>query len=383
MRVDNLARPALVLAATLLLAAGATARPALGQELPPPDVKAKPRPPRPKPQEKTEKPAGSAQAQPPQAAAPVLLLSPDFACALAVDGDTVTSLKAQELRRVNVTPGQHLLSCTSDGGKMKWQKTVDAKPGQQVVEVKMSEVALSSGEDFDKAAAGVWLGLSDLKVAGEYVSSVVDRSWGFHDPGLSTALHTTHEYLKQQAEDMKRLSPGNPSRRKIVDDCTRAAGVADKYVDLMTKAITEAQKANSWMGSPNDMYSQARALEPGIAFPVDAIAELKASSSFTGAVPVERRPELGLPADPRDFHFGAKSYQGTPNVLVAVVRNGVADKMGFKNGDRLVSADGQNVASVWELKVALRAAAGRTVRVLFDREGKQQDRSIKVPSPLP
>ena len=105
MRAKKLARPALVLAASLLLTAGAVARPAVGQELPPPDVKAKPRPPRPKPQEKTEKPAGSAQAQPPQAAAPVLLLSPDFACALAVDGDTVATLKAQELRRVNVTPG--------------------------------------------------------------------------------------------------------------------------------------------------------------------------------------------------------------------------------------------------------------------------------------
>ena len=383
MRATKLARPPLVLAAALLFAAGAAARPALGQELPPPDVKAKPRPPKPKPQEKSDKPSGPGQPQPPPAAAPVLLLSPEFACALAVDGDTVATLKAQELRRVNVTPGQHLLSCTSDGGKMKWQKTVDAKPGQQVVEVKMSEVALSSGEDFDKAAAGVWLGLSDLKVAGEYVSSVVDRSWGFHDPGLSTALHTTHEYLKQQVEDMKRLAPGNPSRRKIVDDCARAGGVADKYVDLMTKAITEAQKANSWMGSPNDMYSQARALVPGIAFPADAVAALKESASFRDALPVERRPELGLPGDPRDFHFGAASYQGTPNVLVAVVKNGVADKMGFKNGDRLVSVDGQNVASVWELKLALRAAAGRSVRVLFDREGKQQDRSIKVPSALP
>ena len=70
-------------------------------------------------------------------------------------------------------------------------------------------------------------------------------------------------------------------------------------------------------------------------------------------------------------------------MLVAVVKNGVADKMGFKNGDRLVSVDGQNVASVWELKLALRAAAGRSVRVLFDREGKQQDRSMKAPSPLP
>jgi hypothetical protein len=370
----------------LSIALGLLAPVALAQELPPPDVKTKAKP-RPKPPEKAAGTGGAAAAAgaggAAAAAPPVLLLSPDLACSFAVDGETVTSLRAQELRRVNVTPGQHLLSCSAEGGKMRWQKTVDAKPGQQVVEVKMSEVALSSGEDFDRAVAGVWLGVSDLRTAGEYVASIVQRSWGFHDPGLSTALHTAHEYLKQKAEDMKRLAPGNPARRKIVDDCTRVAGIAAQYVDLMTKAITEAQKANSWMGNPNDMFSQARALEPSLNFPADALDLLKSSKAFAEALPVERRPELGLPGDPRDFHFGAKTFQGTPNVVAAVVKNGLADKLGFKNGDRVVSVNGANVASVWELKLALRAGAGKSVRVLFEREGKQQERELKVPGALP
>jgi len=368
----------------LSIALGLLAPVAFAQELPPPDVKTKAKP-RPKPPEKAAGTSGAVASAGAAAAAapPVLLLSPDLACSFAVDGETVASLRAQELRRVNVTPGQHLLSCSAEGGKMRWQKTVDAKPGQQVVEVKMSEVALSSGEDFDRAVAGVWLGLSDLRTAGEYVSAIVQRSWGFHDPGLSTALHTAHEYLKQKVEDMKRLAPGNPARRKIVDDCTRVAGTAAQYVDLMTKAITEAQKANSWMGNPNDMFSQARALEPSLTFPADAIGLLRSSKAFAEALPVERRPELGLPGDARDFHFGAKSLQGTPNVLTAVVKNGLADKLGFKNGDRVVSVNGQNVASVWELKLALRAGAGKSVRVLSEREGKEQDRELKVPGALP
>ena len=70
-------------------------------------------------------------------------------------------------------------------------------------------------------------------------------------------------------------------------------------------------------------------------------------------------------------------------MLAAVVKNGVADKMGFRTGDRLVSLNGQAVASVWELKLALRANAGQGVRVLFEREGKQQDRELKVPASLP
>ena len=372
--------------AAIIVAAAVTVPAALSQELPPPDVKSKPKP-RPKPVDKPAGPAsGSAASGGPAAAAaapPVLLLSPDLACVFTVDGENVAVLKAQELRRVNVTPGQHLLSCAAEGGKMRWQKTVDAKAGQQVVEVKMSEAALSSGEDFDRAAAGVWLGLSDLRTAGDYVASVVQRSWGFHDPGLSTALHTAHEYLKQKVEDMKRLAAGNPARRNVVDECTRVAAIAAQYVDLMTKAITEAQKANSWMGNPNDMFSQARALQPGIALSPDVVEQLKPSKAFAEALPVERRSELGLQGDPRDFHFGATNYQGTPNVLAAVVKNGVADKLGFRTGDRLISLNGQAVASVWELKLALRANAGKAVHVLSEREGKQQDRELKVPAALP
>jgi len=367
----------------LLLAFGLAGAAATAQELPPPDVKAKPKP-RPKPPEKpAEKGGGGAAASQPQAAPPVLLLSAEFSCSLSVDGESTGGVRAKELRRVNVTPGQHLLACVSDGGKMRWQKTIDAKAGQQVVEIKMSEVTLASGEDFDKAMARVWLGMSDLKVAGDYVSSVVVRSWGFHDPGLSTALHTAHEYLKQQIEDLKRLAPSDPARKKMAEDCVRISGIADKYVDLMTKAITEAQKANSWMGSPNDMFSQARALVPSIAFPPDALAALKQSGPFREELPVEKRPELGLPGDSRDFHLGVSSYQGSPNVLAVVVKGGLADKMGLKSGDRLVSVNGQNVASVWELKLAMRANAGKTVRVLFEREGKQQDKEMRVPSPLP
>ena len=373
--------------AAAVMALGFAAPVARAQELPPPDVKAKPKP-KPKP---PQKPAGSGSAAgvsgsaaaPAAAAPPVLLISPDLACSFAVDGETVTHLRAQELRRVNVTPGQHLLSCSADGDKLRWQKTVDAKAGQQVVEIKMSEVALSSGEDFDRAAAGVWLGLSDLRVAGDYVSTIVRRSWGFHDAGLSTALHTANEYLKQKSEDLKRLAPGNPTRRKLVDDCARASTNAAQYVDLMTKSITEAQKANSWMGNPNDMFSQARALEPGLALPPESLEPLKQSKAFVEALPLDRRPELGLPPDPRDFQLGAKSFQGTPNVLATVLKNGLADKAGLKAGDRLVSADGAVVASVWELKLAMRKAAGRKLRLLFERDGRQETKEISVPSTLP
>jgi hypothetical protein len=372
----------------IVLSGGLAAAVVLAQEPPPPEVQ-KIQKPKPRPKAGgaggTVTPSGQQTAgqSGQQAPPPLLLLSAEFACTFSVDGETVPPpLKAQELRRVNVLPGQHLLGCTGQDGALKWQKTVEAKPGQQVVEIKMSEVALASGEDFDRAVAGVWVGLSDVRTAGEYVASIVQRSWGFHDAGLSTALHTAGEYLKQKLEDTKRLTPSNPARRKLVEDSQRIGGIAAQYVDLMTKAISEAQKANSWLGNPQDMFAQARALEPSLVFPADGLAEMRQSKAFADAVPVDRRAELGLPGDKRDFQLGAKTYAGMPNVVAVVTKNGLADKMGFRNGDRILAVNGQTVPTVWDFKLALRQNAGKDVKVTFSRDGKEQQRDVKVPSSL-
>ena len=109
----------------------------------------------------------------------------------------------------------------------------------------------------------------------------------------------------------------------------------------MTKAISDAQKANSWQGEPGNLYAQARALEPSLVFPAAALATMKTSTSFKAELPVDRQVELGLATDARDFNLGALYYQSSPTILAVVTKGGAADKMGFKSGDRILSVDGQ------------------------------------------
>jgi hypothetical protein len=361
--------------------------PAAGQEPPPPEVKT---PPKTGPKGgkggsggRTEGGSGGGGGAS-QGQASVLLLVTDLACVVAVDSERVATLRAGEDRKVAVSPGQHLLTATSDNGRLQWKKVVDAKAGQTVVEINLAGGAtIFSTEDFDRKMAQVWIGIDDLNVAAVYAEKALDKSWGFQNQYLSAALHTSHEYLKQQIEDLKKIVPSDTARKRMSEDVLKIAGAADKYIDLMTKAITEAQKANSWMGTPADMYSQARALKATIVFPPDALATLKTSKAFAEPVPADRRKEAGLGGDPRDFNFGVKYYHSEPKMLAVVVKGAMASDMGFKDGDRVVSVNGQNVASVWDLKLAIRANVGKKLRVVFEREGKQQDREVKVPSALP
>ena len=221
------------------------------------------------------------------------------------------------------------------------------------------------------------MGIADLNVAGAYAAAILTKSWGFHNQSLSTALHTAHAYLKVQIDEIGKMAPNDPDRKKMSEELTRVALTADKYIELMTKAISDAQKANSWQGEPGNLYAQARALEPSLVFPAAALGTMKASAAFKSELPVDRQVELGIATDARDFNLGALYYQSSPTILAVVTKGGAAEKMGFKSGDRILSVNGQPIASIWEFKLGLRSA-GRKAKVVCEREGRQQEREVGI-----
>ena len=370
------------LALLLALVAGASwALPAAAQELPPPEAPSK----KPTPRPTRRPPSGQSQAPAQQAPAQSsLLLSTDLACTVTINGTQKVRLGANATQSVTVSPGQHLLSAVSEDGRLKWEKIVETKgAGQQtVVKIELRDAAGTRPEDFDRAAGRVWLAVSDLKVAGAYSASILDRSFGFHNKDLSTALYTAHEFLKREMADFQKFTTSDPVRKRFLDDMVALAGTAEKYVDLLTKAIASAQQANSWLGEPANMYAQARALERTMTLPTEALETLRASQAFKDALPVDRQVRAGLAKDPRDFDLGADYYASTPRMLAVVEKNGLADDLGFKAGDILLSAGGRPVASVWDLKLTMRQNVGKKVPVVFEREGRQQSREIRVPSSL-
>jgi hypothetical protein len=291
-----------------------------------------------------------------------------------------------ESKTITIQPGEHLLKAVSEDGRQMQQVVKAGGPGQQtVVQINLASLPLSARpEDFDRAAAKLWLAISDLPVSGRYAGAILNKSFGFHDKTLSQAVFGVQQQIKREMDEFKKFIPPDPSRKRIFDEFTRIAGEADKYVDLLTKAIAAAQSANSWMGEPSNMYNQARAmLDTTLIVPSDIVNELRRSSTFQQALPMDRRNRLGLSNDPQDIQLGADYYQSTPTLLAVVDKGGLADKMGFKVGDRLVSAGGRGLNSVWDFKVALRQNAGKKIAVTYERQGKQENREISVPSSLP
>lgn len=355
---------------------------AIAQDAPPPGeekVKVKPKPKPPKPG-----PGGPGTGQAP-AAQPTLLLHADMNCTVTIDGANQTKVIGNEAKSITVAVGEHLLKALSDDGRQIQQVVKAAGGGQTVVQIALASIPISARpEDFDRGAARVWLAFSDLPVSGRYAGSILNKNFGFHDKTLSQAVFGVQAQIKREMEEFKKFIPPDPSRKRVFDEFTRIAVEADKYVDLLTKSIAAAQSANSWMGEPQNMFNQAKAmLDTTLVLPPDLVNELKQSSAFHDALPVDRRNRLGLSNDPQDVQLGADYYQSAPTLLAVVDRGGLAEKLGFRPGDRLISAGGRGLGSVWDFKVVLRQNAGRKISVLFERSGKQENRELSVPSSLP
>lgn len=370
--------------AVALAAVPALAVPAWSQDAPPPETKIKKPSPKPKGGGKGGPAPTSGPGSAAPAAPPTLLVNADMNGTVTIDGDKQYKVKANEITRIQVPVGEHLLHATSEDGKRSLDQVVKASgSGTMVVQLALSSaVAASDPAEFDRAAGRVWAALDDMLVAGQHVGKQLNKAFGFHDKTLTTTIYTAQQSLKRQMDEFKKFTPADPSRQRIATELARAQADADKYVDLMAQSISAAQQSNSWYGQPLQLYGQAKALETSLAPAAPIVAEMKRSAALVSAVPSEQRARLGLTTDAHDFDLGAQSFDSAPQTLSVVRKDGLAEDMGFKSGDKLISAGGRPVASVAEFKQVLKANAGRKVNVTFERDGKQESKDVSVPSAL-
>ena len=235
--------------------------------------------------------------------------------------------------------------------------------------------------EFDRRAAEVWLALGDVKLASEYAEVVLHKSFGFQDQTVSTALHSTNEGYKQARAHLS--AAPDEARKRVAAEITRSGTAVDRYIVLVTKSIASAQSKNGWAGEPNDQFSQALAVVPEMNWSEEAWRVLRQSAAFAAALPMAERVALDLTKDPARFDFGAGVLHSEPQKLFLVRKDSVADGLGLESGDRVVSADGKTLGSVWELQQALAASAGKKMTIEVERKGKKKSRAVKVPERLP
>lgn len=360
-------RPA-VLALAAVLASAFVAE----AQAPPPPIK--------KPKAPTPTPRGGArpqgQSSAPSATRATLLINADLNCTITIDGEARHRVPANKPTKVEVSAGEHLLVALSDDGRQLQQVVKAQGGGNTVVPLELLKLARPiDPKEFDRHAAALFTSISDLKVMGSFIDGLWKRSFFFHDRGITAAFHTAKQVLTRDLEEFQKYPAPDAARKKVSDELARLAPEGQKYVDLITQAITAAQSANSVIGEPTNQFGQAQAILATLNMPNDCKQTLKESADFTAALHPDARGRIGLPPDNRDVRLGADYAQSVPQMFAVIDKGGAADSMGFKPGDRIISADGRPLGSIWDLKLALRQA-GRA-SVVYERNGKQEKKDVR------
>lgn len=312
------------------------------------------------------------------AARATLLVNADMACTVSIDGEGAHKVPAGKPTKIDVAPGEHLVKAVSDDGKRMLDNVVvkASAGGNTVVQLDLTNAVQQNDPELDRQAARVFVALTDLRVLSEFIGSLWKRSFFFHDRGITEAFHTAKIALVNETTTLAKHSTRKPERQRVLEELARLSAEGQKYVDLITQAITAAQSANSSIGEPTNSFGQAQAIATSLKLSAEALATVKSSADFVAALPPDARSRVGLANDKSDVAIGIDYAHSVPNVVAVIDKGTPADGWGLKPGDRIVSVDGRD-ADVWALKQALRGAGGRKLSVVIEREGKQQRKEIR------
>ena len=312
-----------------------------------------------------------------------ILVTADAACEVSVDFKKVATLEAGGHATLTVEPGERLIAAVGRNGAT-WKEKVKVGSEQVIVEIKLAcASAPASAADFDAASAALVDAVADVRGAGSYVAWVLDKKpFGYHDVDLTVSLQRAAVRLKREQERAGGMQAPDPARGRAAKEVARAGGEAEKMAAMLSEAASIAQQENTSLGRSAQLRAQALAHVPLMALDGGAMAALHGSQAFRSALPRDRWPDAGLAADAQDVRLGADYDGDSPPRLGEVPKGSLADALGLRAGDRVVSVDGRPVRDAWALKLALRAAAGRSVEVGLERDRKPETKKVKVPASL-
>jgi S1-C subfamily serine protease len=95
---------------------------------------------------------------------------------------------------------------------------------------------------------------------------------------------------------------------------------------------------------------------------------------------------LGVSDRPSRLFLGVYVSSQQPCRLLSTDAKGLADKLGLRSGDTIVSAAGKafhETDDIEGFKLVIEANLGRTIGVTVSRNGKPRVLSVKVPAEMP
>ncbi|MBP7707870.1 MAG: trypsin-like peptidase domain-containing protein [Candidatus Aminicenantes bacterium] len=218
----------------------------------------------------------------------------------------------------------------------------------------------------------------------------ITRGYGFQS-GVPEAVYRLQQGLDAAMAAVGEIRTDSELRlrvgRALVQILANQKAASENFI----RAVVVGQQAKSWDAQSQDAQKRSNSIRQGIRGQIAALkADLKTleaeSAKFREFLPFEQRYNLGLAERSGGFRLGINSYPNNPFYLLIVAAGSVAQKIGLRPGDTIVSVGGRAFGvtdDIEELKLLIKSNLGKTVPAVVERGGKTQDIKLKIPKAIP
>jgi len=161
--------------------------------------------------------------------------------------------------------------------------------------------------------------------------------------------------------------------------------------DSLIKVLVTAQQLQTYAGQPGDMWQRSAAQQKMVSKMMtemipDLLALEKDSAKFREFLPKEQRLKLGLLPPYSGFRLGIFNSVAKPFYFFHVDQGGLAEKIGLKRGDKIISLAGNTFTEndcIEDLKMIIKQNLGKKLEAMVEREGKVMSLKLVIPAVLP
>lgn len=275
-----------------------------------------------------------------------------------------------------VRDGQNLNFAIPSRYLLGLDKTLPTTPWDAVTPTRQTEFTTATDDQIDKMLARAYVALVDSGDALRF-QILAERQKNGYRSGVDSWLYASQRELKSVVVLLKDRGSSDSSRNELGTQFLNACQSMIEAIDFMAQAVRVAQTSNGWTAEANDIHARAVAAFPQLFPPV------KDTPIWRSATFQQNLPEVFKEKDESGFQLGVHFPVTRPRIILGVEARSLAEHLGIRPLDVLVSFAGKPIQSVGELKESIKQNRGTQTKLIVSRTGKSQALNAKIPVQLP
>jgi len=248
------------------------------------------------------------------------------------------------------------------------------KKNEESVNIKYSE------KKFNKLLANLAISISDFTAAIVYLSTEnVMKDNGFRK-SIPYVFYQKQTEIEISAQKLGDFSSNDATVQNIKNAFINETARLLSSAKLLIESINLARRNEGWGYQSSDLLNQSAGLfKANSKVETEIFDYLSENDDFLNSLPKDLREIYGRDNEELSFLFGVYVFNEDPTLILVVDRNTLAEKIGLRDGDRILSLNDISVENIYDIKKILLENRSKIIEIIIIRDGERETLEELVP----